>query len=170
MSGHPLLLVDVDGVVSLFGYDQASPPPGIGTLIDGLPHLLSLEAARHLRSLAQYFEVAWCTGWEDRAPEHLPYLLDLPRTWPYVPLRTTVGARTPVDAGTSLAGHWKLAAIDAFAGPDRPLAWIDDDLDERCDAWAAARPGGTLLVRTDPAAGLDGDAARSLTHFAARTA
>jgi hypothetical protein len=149
-----LLLVDVDGVISLFGFDHASPPAGVRTLIDGLPHHLSLDAARHLRNLAAVYEPVWCTGWEDRAGEHLPHLLDLPRTWPYVPLRAAVGAQALVRPGTSVAGHWKLAAIDAFAGPDRALAWVDDDLSNACDDWAAARPGPTLLVRTDPAAGL----------------
>ena len=41
--------------------------------------------------------------------------------------------------------HWKLEALDEYAG-DRPLAWIDDSLDESCHAWAAARPAPTLLV------------------------
>ena len=42
----------------------------------------------------------------------------------------------------------------AFAGPDRPLVWIDDDHDAACHAWATARPGPTLLVSTDPEVGL----------------
>ena len=46
--------------------------------------------------------------------------------------------------------HWKLEAIDEYAG-DRPAAWIDDSLDERCTTWADARPAPTLLVETDPA-------------------
>jgi hypothetical protein len=39
-------------------------------------------------------------------------------------------------------------------GSRRPVAWIDDDHDASCEAWAADRPGPTLLVRTDPAVGL----------------
>ena len=38
------------------------------------------------------------------------------------------------------------AGIDADAGPDSPLAWIDDPQDDACRAWAAARRGPTLLV------------------------
>ena len=34
--------------------------------------------------------------------------------------------------------HWKLEAIDEYAG-DRPAAWIDDSLDERCTSWADGR-------------------------------
>lgn len=145
----PLLLVDVDGVISLFGFDTRWPAPGKLALIDGTHHLLSERAGGVLRRLSAVFEPVWCTGWEERADEHLPYLLGLPRPWPHVPLDR------PADtSGTSVAGHWKLAPIDAYAGPDRPLAWIDDYFDDGCAAWAQARPGRTLLVPTDPAVGL----------------
>lgn len=147
----PLLLVDVDGVLSLFGFDFGARPYGRPALIDGSPHLISTAAGPILRRLAASFEPVWCTGWEDRADDHLPYLLDLPRPWPHVPI--DCGSTGP---GTSLAGHWKLAPIDAFAGRDRPLAWVDDVLGAECEAWAAARPGPTLLVQTDPAVGLTG--------------
>lgn len=158
----PLLLVDVDGVISLFGFDTRRPAPGRPALIDGTPHLLSERAAAVLRRLSTVFEPVWCTGWEERADEHLPYLLDLPRPWPHVPLDR------PADtSGTSVAGHWKLAPIDAFAGPDRPLAWVDDVFDDECAAWAAVRPGRTLLVPTRPAEGLTEDHETELLAWAA---
>jgi hypothetical protein len=156
----PLLLVDVDGVLSLFGFDATAPPPGRPALIDGVPHLLSFQAADVLRSVAPHFDCAWCTGWEERAGEHLPWLLDLPRGWPFVPLKAAPGP------GTSVAGHWKLDAIDAFAG-DRPLAWIDDALDAECFEWAAARSAATLLVECDPAVGLVKEGEQALVTFAA---
>jgi hypothetical protein len=160
MCNRPLLLVDVDGVLSLFGFDAAALPPGRATLIDGIPHLLSTEAAACLRAVAPLYEPVWCTGWEERAGEHLPYLLDLPRGWPFVPLDM---ARGP---GAGLAGHWKLDAIDAFAGRERPLAWVDDALDGACRDWAAGRPGRTLLVQTDPRRGLTAADAEQLSRWA----
>jgi hypothetical protein len=159
---RPLLLVDVDGVLSLFGFDAAAPPPGRPALIDGLPHWLSFEAARALRRAAPAFDVAWCTGWEERAEEHLPHLLDLPRGWPHVPLGR--GTRP----GVSLAGHWKLDAIDAFAGRDRPVAWVDDAHDDACMRWVATRPGPSLLLTTDPAVGFKTSDADTLISWAAR--
>src|SRR4051794_5776518 len=104
---RPLLLVDIDGVLSLFGFPPHSPPSGTMALVDGIPHLLSDETARRLETLADVYEPAWCSGWEERAGEHLPHILGLPRGWPHVPLD---GVARP---GTSVAGHWKLAAIDA---------------------------------------------------------
>jgi hypothetical protein len=157
-----LLLVDIDGVLSLFGFEAGSPPPGRLALVDGSPHMLSLHTAEKLRLLSAVYECVWCSGWEERADEHLPYLLDLPKGWPHVPL--AVHSRP----GRSLAGHWKLDAIDAFAGRERPLAWIDDRLDDACDTWAAERPGPTLLVRTHPSVGMTDEDALRLEAWAAR--
>lgn len=159
-SDIPLLLVDVDGVLSLFGFAASSPPPGRVALVEGVPHFLSLQAAECLNRLTARFECAWCTGWEERAGEHLPHLLGLPRGWPHVPLSVAAGP------GTSVAGHWKLDAIHAFAGPERALAWIDDHLDAACAAWAAGRAGRTLLVPTDPAVGLTAAHERELLAWA----
>ncbi len=145
--GKPLLLVDIDGVLSLFGFPTHDPPEGLWHSIDGIPHFLSAAAARHLLALVSLFELVWCSGWEEKADEYLPFLLGLPRGLPH--LRFERGA----VPGESLHGHWKLAAIDAYAGA-RPLAWVDDCIDDACHSWADARQAPTLLVRTSPAQGL----------------
>lgn len=144
-TSQPLLLIDVDGVISLFGFDHGSPPPGRFEMVDGIAHFLSGTAGEQLLRLCDTFEPTWCTGWEEKANEYLPRALGLPAPFPCVGLS---------GAGAGMSGHWKLAAIDRHAGRARPLAWIDDAHDERCHAWAAARPGPTLLVETDPATGI----------------
>jgi hypothetical protein len=133
--------VDVDGVISLFGFDHASPPAGCPISVDGIPHWISEGAGTRLLRLARTFECVWCTGWEERAEEHLPRLLGLPGGWRHL----------------TLGEGWKLAAIDTTVPRDRPLAWIDDDHGEAAAAWAAARSGPTLLVATEPAIGLTDD-------------
>jgi hypothetical protein len=145
----PLLLLDVDGVLSLFGFAPNRRPPGRMVLVDGLPHHLSSEAGRLAAGLAQTFELVWCTGWEDRADDHLPSALGLPKGLPHISFDALRETHPP--DGTR---HWKLDAIDAYAGADRPLAWVDDGFDDSCRAWAAARSGPTLLIATDPAVGL----------------
>jgi HAD domain in Swiss Army Knife RNA repair proteins len=142
---RPLLLVDVDGVISLFGFDPHHPPAGQWLSVDGIAHLISATAGDHLRRLGARFELAWCTGWEEKADEYLPYVLDLPERFPHISF---------ADAVPKSEGHWKLEAIDRYAGADRPVAWIDDAHDARCTSWASARLGPTLLVSTDPAVGL----------------
>jgi hypothetical protein len=143
--GRPILLVDVDGVLSLFGFGTTPPAGLVLAAIDGIPHFLSPHAAARLNRLAATFQCAWCTGWEERAEEHLPRLLGLPGGWPHLTL-----PRQDAAAGR----HWKLGAIESWAGPATPLAWIDDDHDASCEAWAASRAAPTLLVRTEPATGL----------------
>ena len=155
MPERPLLLVDVDGVISLFGTD-VDRGGCVGTLVEGIPHFLSRRAAAALAEVAPRFECVWCTGWEDRAGSHLPQLLELPGGWEHV-----VFSDRPEDAA-----HWKLRAIDAFAGRERPAAWIDDAHDEHCRRWAAERPGPTLLVTTSPAEGMTETHAEALVRWA----
>jgi hypothetical protein len=147
---RPLLLVDVDGVVSLFGFGQTGPPPGIPVAVDGIPHWLSESAGKCLLRLSRTFECVWCTGWEERAEEHLPRLLGLPGGWPHL----------------VLGEGWKLAAIDTQVGAERPVAWIDDVHDDAVRSWAAAREGPTLLVTTDPAVGITDEHVRRLEAWA----
>ena len=157
---RPVLLIDVDGVISLFGFERRSPPPGRFAVVDGLPHYLSEQAGRFLTRLAERFECVWCTGWEDRAPEHLPHLLAI--DLPAFPHLSFAGADS-----LATGRHWKLDAIDAHNGADRPVAWVDDGHDDRTRAWAAERPGPTLPVRTDPAIGLTEAHVRELEAWAA---
>lgn len=142
---RPILLIDVDGVISLFGFDHAAPPAGRYQLVDGITHFVSEAAGRHLRRLAGSFELAWCSGWEEKANDYLPLALGLAGPLPHVEFER--GTRPP-------QAHWKLGAIDRHVEASRPLAWIDDAHDEGCASWAAARPAPTLLVTTDPAVGL----------------
>jgi hypothetical protein len=44
----PLMLVDVDGVISLFGFDPSRPPEGRFELVDGIAHFISATAGKHL--------------------------------------------------------------------------------------------------------------------------
>jgi HAD domain in Swiss Army Knife RNA repair proteins len=143
-SAKPLLLVDVDGVISLFGFAQHARPAGRFEMVDGIAHFLSATAGEHLRLLADAFEPVWCTGWEEKANEYLPHALGLDGPWPYLSFERNPGRDR---------AHWKLDAIDAHCGA-HPLAWIDDAHGGACEAWAAERAAPTLLVTTEPAVGL----------------
>jgi hypothetical protein len=147
----PLLMVDIDGVISLFGTSasvdgRAGEETVAGSFhsVEGIPHFLSSTAAAHLLGLADQFELVWASGWEERADEHLPHLLGLPKGLPFLRFSRSVGRSN---------AHWKLEAIEAHAA-GRALAWIDDAMDERCQAWARERAAPTLLVQTEPERGL----------------
>jgi hypothetical protein len=156
---RPLLLVDVDGVISLFGYDHRAPPAGRLQLVDGIIHFLSASAGEHLLRLATEFDLAWCTGWEEKANDYLPLALGLPGSLPHVVFD---------PAGRPAHAHWKLGGIDRHVGPSRPVAWLDDAHDEGCRSWALARPGPTLLVTTDPAVGVTDREVEELLAWARR--
>jgi hypothetical protein len=156
MSDKPLLLVDIDGVLSLYGFDLDERPAGSWQLVDGIPHYLSAEAGRHLLELAADFELVWCSGWEDKGNDYLPRAYGFPGPLPFLSFDCT-------PSGEHC--HWKLDAITAFVG-QRPVAWIDDGIDDDCRAWAVARPAPTLLVRTHPAIGLTAAEARLLRKWA----
>jgi hypothetical protein len=57
MPGKPLLLVDIDGVISVWGFALDDRPPGVWTLVDGIGHYLSTTAAEHLRALSAHYEL-----------------------------------------------------------------------------------------------------------------
>jgi hypothetical protein len=152
----PLLFVDIDGVLSLFGFQSDRRPQGMWLNVEGIVHLISANASEHLHRLAAPFDLVWCSGWEEKANEHLLGALVLPAALPFLTFPAQEGATR----------HWKLAAIEDHAG-ERPLAWIDDAHDESCRAWAAERPAPTLLVTTDPPAGLTDADVEALERWAA---
>jgi hypothetical protein len=153
---RPILAVDIDGVISLFG--AQSPPDRSFTkfeLVDGVPHLISLPTGDRLRRLSEYFELIWASGWEEKANFYLPSLLGLPD----LPHVTFHGA---ARAG---AVHWKVGALDEF-GKGRAMAWIDDNFDQSCYEWAEQREHPTLLVPTETHLGLEEAHVEALRQWA----
>jgi hypothetical protein len=152
----PVLAVDVDGVISLFGFDE--PPAKEQArfqLVDGIMHCISLAAGSRLQRLADHYELVWATGWEDRANDHLPQMLGLAQL-PYLSFD-----------GTARFGsaHWKLGPLDEYCR-GRAMAWIDDNLDESCYEWARGRQEPTLLVPTEPDLGLEETQTEALIAWA----
>lgn len=150
--------MDVDGVISLFGFTPGDGQlPGPLHWIEGVAHCIPDEVGERLVTLAERFELVWATGWEERANEHLPFILKLPfRELPSLAFD-----------GHAVFGsaHWKVGAIDEYAG-DRPAAWIDDNIDETCLEWAEGRDAATLIVQTSSAEGLTDEHVSELLRWA----
>lgn len=154
---RPILAVDVDGVISLFGFDE--PPPKDEArfeLVDGMVHCISLVAGERLGRLAEHYDLVWATGWEDKANEYLPNILGLPD----LPFLSFDGAARFGSA------HWKLGPLDDY-GKGQALAWVDDNFDESCYEWAREREEPTLLVPTESHLGLEEVQVEALTAWAA---
>lgn len=141
-SEKPILAVDVDGVISLFGFEQ-TPDQCRFEMVDGMMHCISLRAGERLQRLSEHYDLVWSTGWEDKANFYLPRLLGIGEL-PYLSFD---------GAARFGSAHWKLGPLTEYGG-DRALAWVDDNFDESCYRWAQDRGAPTLLVPTEPALGL----------------
>ena len=156
-SKRPILFLDVDGVISLFGFQSTAPPPGSFHFVDGVMHCINESCGPRLTRLSERYELVWATGWEEKANEYLPYLLRLEVS--ELPVLSFDGQAVFGSA------HWKVAAIDEYAR-GRPAAWVDDFLDEECERWAADRDEPTLLVRTESHIGLTDELMEKLIDWA----
>ena len=70
---RPILAIDIDGVISLFGAE--TPPDRSFTkleLVDGVPHLISLPTGDRLRRLEEHFELVWASGGRTRRTSTCP--------------------------------------------------------------------------------------------------
>jgi hypothetical protein len=155
---QPILFVDVDGVLSLFGFTpDVRDLPGPLHWVDGVAHCIPPSVGPRLARLSGAFELVWATGWEERANEHLPFLLKLP--FDELPTLHFDGRAVFGSA------HWKLDAIGEYAG-ERAAAWIDDNIDADCRAWADSRSAPTLIVETLPSVGLTDEHVEELLSWA----
>jgi hypothetical protein len=156
-SARPLLLVDVDGVLAVIdGYGDPRTEVVEVTFeaefeARGFPILVPTGTRERFATLETLFDCVWATSREHHAPESLSPTLGFGAGWPVI----------QVWEGASDIGTMKLPAIQRFAdlpeNRDRPLAWIDDDLEPDAFEWAALRTRGgasTLMVRPDPDSGI----------------
>ncbi len=147
----PLLLVDVDGVLNPTG---RSVPPGFERHeTDAFNVLIKPEHGVWLRELAEHFELVWATTWAESAGQIFGELLELP-SMEIIHLDRHGGE-----------GTWKLRDVRAFVG-DRACAWIDDEIYDDAEQWAAERSPSTLLVRTSGTIGFTHEHFENLTAFA----
>lgn len=163
VSQTPYLLVDVDGVLAPFVFGSAPPGFSLHTVraANGRDCDVWLNPAQGhwLRNLCEQFELVWATGWEHEAPRLLGPLLGLPSM-------PVIEFTQPPVFGVPL---WKLQDVDAYVA-DRPVAWVDDDIDIAVERWAADRNAPTLLIRTNREIGLTHRHIADLVEFAERVA
>lgn len=142
----PALLVDVDGVLNVptrgveIGWETHEVlGPG-----DRRAFLLVTNSlhGEWLLELADLYELTWCTTWWTVANERVAPLLGLPPL-PAVPLPTAFSdLPLPYSPKTPHVRRW---------AKGRPLAWIDDDIDERDgDALTIDWSGTRSVLRGDP--------------------
>jgi len=136
MTGRPLLLLDVDGVLIVV-------PDASGAVDADAEPVLALgpEASEWFGQLAEAFDLMWATTWVELANRVIAPRLGLP---PLPAIAFQMDERVPTP---------KLRSVIDSVG-DRACAWVDDDLHEDADTWAAGREVPTLLIHVDGGAGL----------------
>jgi len=160
-SEHPLLFLDVDGVLNAFDFDSS-----LASFDDFEEHEVMLDEGNGFRMnldlcLSQSMgerigalsaEIVWATTWEHNADSIVAPLCGLPRS-----LRVLTRPRST----TRMDGAWKFDEVRRVVTDEmRPFVWIDDDIDafrlgpESARRWAAALPVQNLLLAPDPRTGM----------------
>ncbi len=140
----PLLLVDIDGVISLFGGAGSAAAASRGLLPLDRRHS-ALPFGHRRRSPARprgafRARLVQRLGGEGRRAPAAP-------AGP--PRRAAVPALRRARSAASNA-HWKLEAIDALRRPARRWPGSTTRFNDACHEWAARARAPTLLVRTEP--------------------
>lgn len=153
----PLLLIDMDGPLNPYAAKPTRRPEGYEThritpvgWHEPLHVWLNPDHGRMLLTLADRFELTWCTTWGEQGQANtvIGPLVGLPRL-PVI----DVGHRSPFDRGD---GIWKRGPVERYAA-GRAFAWFDDDFETSDFKWATERAFAgvpTLLVHIDPAVGI----------------
>jgi hypothetical protein len=150
----PLLLLDVDGVLSPTG--SAVPPGFERRSTSTYSVVISTDHRAWLQTLSESFELVWASTWGEAANRIYGAIHGLKRL-PVIPL-----------GDLPRAGTRKLSAVDRYVG-DRALAWVEDELYDDAQAGARPRPAPTLLVRTRASVGLTRTDVGRLAAFAAQS-
>lgn len=154
----PLLALDVDGPIVIFGEHEADE---VMELWAGeVPSTISRDLPKRLSVLIKAFRIVWYTSWEKSASFVLASLVGLPEGPPWVPL----DAERP-NPGDSR----KFPALKAWQGLGGPLAVVDDEIGYDMVDWAKRRAEPTLLLEIDPRLGLQDQHVQELLEFARET-
>jgi hypothetical protein len=150
----PLLLLDIDGVLSPTG---SAVPPGFERRSTPTYNVvIGTDHRAWLQTLSDIFELVWASTWGEAGNRVYGEIHGL-KTLPVIPL-----GDLPRD------GTRKLSAVARYVG-DRALAWVEDELYDDAQAWARARSAPTLLVRTRASVGLTRTDVDRLMVFAAQS-
>lgn len=159
-----MLLLDVDGVLNAFGgwelidinqplrHGNVRAPRGWRhAQADGYQLLLYPEHADWVARLEQRFDMVWATMWQQQAVVALAPVVGFGADWPWIDFTAHQDHDTLQRTGMGI-GSYKFPGVVATVA-DRPMVWIDDDLEPAIYDWAAERDEAgipTLLVQPSP--------------------
>lgn len=166
---RPLLLIDVDGPLNPYAsshntMNKRNRQAGVDRRfvlhrLLGYKVWLNKWHGHQLLTLADQFELTWCTTWEHDANVYIGPRLGLPE----LPVLEFDKKRIGSDDGT----YFKTHEIVAFVA-GRAFAWVDDEIGDKDQAYVTQHHHGPAkLLQIDPATGLTQDHFDTLATWAA---
>lgn len=152
----PVLLLDVDGVLNLFGgkapvwYSR----PVTHKVVNGYPINFPRDIPEILDRLAEHFEIIWYTMWNERAPLDFAPAFGLPR-FRHLECDWDFGAMLSRAYPEFRLWTPKTPLIPEYLA-GRPFVWVDDDTTADDERWLREHPevGDFLLITPSPREGL----------------
>lgn len=154
MESKPILLVDVDGFLNVFGRSwdgQDEPNTELEKVFTAERYTIRFPTGltERMQALASSFDCVWATTWASKAKSKIAPQLGMGFTWPVIHFTNTQDHST-----------WKLPDVREWVernAEGRRVAWGDDDLMWDAEAWARDRTEAgtpTILIQTNPEEGL----------------
>jgi hypothetical protein len=159
MTGKPLLLVDVDGVLNPYAAKPTRRPEGYTTRHvhsgpdgsrwsdKGIRVWLNPAHGPMLLALTGLVDLVWATAWEHDANSLIAPAIGLPEL-PVIEF--------PRRDSYPFGQIFKRDDVEQYVG-GRAFAWLDDDFEPGDLEWAKTRTEGgspTLLLHIDPKVGI----------------
>lgn len=172
----PLLLLDIDGVLNAFGILGHDPVvydyDGKVATSNGAAFRIRVppRTKQRVQMLAEKFEMVWATMWMEDAHPCIGFpLLGIEECWPHIHFDGVVNNwPREVPQFTPERETFKLVYIADYVG-DRPMAWVDDDIQRDAIKWANARALSgipTMLIRPHCHTGLTDHHVMTLLQWA----
>jgi hypothetical protein len=149
MAEKPLLFVDVDGVVCVFGPEHVLIANGCTEVQAGrITQWVAPDITAKLVKLTEHFTCVWATAWFRGARDELAPSIGVGTDWAVLDW-----------------GDMKLPAIMEMAGGQR-WAFIDDDIEFELRHLKGTVDDGALLLPISPSTGLTDAHVAQLIAFA----
>lgn len=146
----PVLLLDVDGVLNIFGEAYAAREV---RLDDGHAFYPSPFTRPFMRQAWREFDVIWCTAWRASANAIARWANLGRRPWIEIPQ-------------SAFDGDWKLAGVVRRLGrTTRRLVWLEDGISEEAYGWIS-EDHRRIYAGTDPREGVTPEIFLRIRRFA----